>query len=830
MGLVPWHCLVSKKEQVKQLGRVKSLKQLLHELGSTPWLDHFFKDLLFGVRLWAKQPGSFVLAVTALTLGIGLVTFSLSVINCIFFAKLPFPDSDRLVYTSIPREAFEEFRNQQTTFDGLSAFGSGTVNFKALNGPSRHHVCFIGASFLDDVRATPLRGRGFLPGEDKLGAEPVALIGYDLWQEEFNQSPAAVGSIIRVDGQSRTVVGIMPKGFKFPINDDLWIPVEPGSPQMPGWGFVFGRLKPSMSIADARSELDVIAARRAHYNGKVERQPKHLIRVGPFTRFPEMKGAFGPAPAVLAMLIVTLLVLFIACANVAGLLLANTSRRTAELAVRSALGAKRARLIVQILVESLILSVGGAVCGLLALVCLTHWLGRWLATSAVVQAQIPFWTRLEVDGRLLISVIGLIVLTNVLAGLWPALQATRTDVNQFLKTGSGGTFSARTGRFQWLLAAVQIALSVIVLTQSFVLLTFSYRLRRSPFTFDPSTVWAARIVLPRSASASSFFEQLEGNLRGLPGVQGVALSSSDPVSQYGGWQQIAVEGKIYARLEAQPFVGVQTVSDSFFQFLHVPLVQGRTFNGGDFSGSMPVAIVNSTFAKMYLPPGKPVGRRFRQGTNAWLTVIGCVADLQYDPSAANPEPVYYRPASQQPLNSMVVLLRGSGRAVDWTKVLSSEVARLRPDLAIDRPVTMQSLINHQIFGYYLASLLLATCGGASLFLATLGIFGLITLSVYQRTREIGVRLALGATRRGIITTLLTRAGWQIGAGLTFGTLLAWALNQMLLHSIAGYPSMASPAFGLFATLAFLGTVSTVSVLIPAIRGAKVDPMTALRYE
>jgi len=312
-------------------------------------------------------------------------------------------------------------------------------------------------------------------------------------------------------------------------------------------------------------------------------------------------------------------------------------------------------------------------------------------------------------------------------------------------------------------------------------------------------------------------------------VQNVAVSSSDPGLGHG-WQQIKVEGKIYPRQEDHPFVGTESVSSGLFRMLNVPLVEGRSFNGADVAGAMPVAIVNSTFAKMLLPSGNPLGHRFRQGTNAWLTVIGCVPDLQYDPAAANPEPVFYVPISQQPLGSMVVLLRGNGRATDWTKALRAEVARLDPDLAIERPSTMQSLINHQIFGYYLSSLLLAICGGASLFLATLGIFGLVALSVNQRTREIGVRLALGATRNGIITTFLVRAARQIGAGLSFGTILAWALNRMLLHSIAGYPTVDYPALVLFATIAFLASVSMLAVLIPAVRGAKVDPMTALRYE
>ncbi|HTL16233.1 MAG TPA: FtsX-like permease family protein, partial [Patescibacteria group bacterium] len=444
-------------------------------------------------------------------------------------------------------------------------------------------------------------------------------------------------------------------------------------------------------------------------------------------------------------------------------------------------------------------------------------------------SQIPFWVHVEVDARLLISLVILISLANVLAGLWPALQATRIDIIEFLKTGSGGTFGTHRGRFQWFLAALQIALAVIVLTQSFVLLSFSHRLRQSHLPFDPSAVLAARVVLPPHATTNSFVEQLERNLSALPGIQNVALSSSDPGLGHG-WQQIELEGKIYPREEDHPFVGSESVSDGLFRMLNVHLIEGRNFNGADVAGAMPVAIVNSTFAKMLLPFGNPVGHRFRQGTNAWLTVIGCVPDLQYDPSAANPEPVFYVPITQQPLSSMVVLLRGSGRATDWTKALRAEVARLDPDLAIERPATMQSLINHQIFGYYLCSLLLAICGGASLFLATLGIFGLITLSVNQRTREIGVRLALGATRHGIIKTFLARSGMQIGAGLSVGTIMAWAFNRMLLHSIAGYPTMDHPALVLLATLTFLASVSMVAVLIPAVHGAKVDPMTALRYE
>jgi putative ABC transport system permease protein len=280
----------------------------------------------------------------------------------------------------------------------------------------------------------------------------------------------------------------------------------------------------------------------------------------------------------------------------------------------------------------------------------------------------------------------------------------------------------------------------------------------------------------------------------------------------------------------QPFADSEIVSAGYFQLLNLPFLQGRNFNADDVAGSVPVAIVNSTFARMILPPGNPLGRRFREGTNGWLTIIGCVPELAYEPLTDNPKPVYFVPITQRPVNSMVILLRGNGRAEDWTKTLRAEVARLQPDLAIYRVATIQTLINHQTIGYYLASLLLGICGVGSLFLATLGIFGLVSLSVNQRTREIGVRLALGANQGRIVRSLLKQAVCQIAAGLAVGVLLAFALNQLLTHTIAGYPKVNYPALVLLAAVAFLGSISLVAILIPAMRAARVDPMQALRCE
>jgi len=793
-------------------------------------MDKFIRDLRFALRLWRKQPLMFLSGVAALTLGIGLVTFSLCAIDCIFFGKLPFPDSDRIVYTTIHAPDLRSFQERQSTFEALSVFRSSSVNFKAIDAPVRRDICSVSPNFLEVVHVTPLFGRAFLPGEGRPGSEPVALIGYDLWQREFHGNASAIGAVCRLDGQPRTIVGIMPEGFKFPIADEIWIPMDESAATMPGWGFVFGRLKTSATVAEARAELNLIADSLSVSAGQSQSPARPPILVGPFTRYmPDTKGSFGPKASLFALLAVTSLVLFIACANVAGLSLASAAKRGTELAVRGALGATRTGLVAQMLIESLILALCGAVGSSLIIAALGKWFSSYLVSHDAGFGQLPFWMRFQIDGRILLALIVLVLLTNLLAGLWPALQATKRNMNEFLEAGRGGISTIHSGRFRWLLVTVQIAFSVVVLTQSFALLGFSRQLKQVHLPFDASATMAARVSLPSSTNAVWFFHQFEQNLAGLSGVESVALSTSDPTSGKG-LAQLAIEGIDYPRPEYRPFVPNEVVSDRYFQTLNLPLLQGRGFNPDDVDGSLPVAVVNSTFAKEFFPSGDLLGHRFREGTNDWLTIIGCVQDLNYEPLTSNPKAVYFLPISQRPPTSMVVMLRGRGHTADWTKTLSAEVSRLQPDLAVYHVANMQTLVNHQIIGYYMAGWLLGICGTASLFLATLGIFGLITFSINQRTREIGVRLALGASRRKIILTLLKQSLWQIATGLAVGSLFAFTLNQILSHTIQGYPTIQYLALVFLAAVLFLGAISLVAVLIPAIRGARVEPMVALRYQ
>jgi hypothetical protein len=310
----------------------------------------------------------------------------------------------------------------------------------------------------------------------------------------------------------------------------------------------------------------------------------------------------------------------------------------------------------------------------------------------------------------------------------------------------------------------------------------------------------------------------------------MALSNGNPVPGYG-WKPIAMEGVDYSRPQDHPYAGAAIVSSGYFRALNLPILEGRAFDAGDLAGSLPVAIVNATFARLFLPPGNVLGRRLQESPNGeWLTVVGCVSDLDTRAWNEQVQPLYFVPAAQRAVPSMTILLDGSGSALDWAKTLRTQVAAVRPDVAIYSVATIQGLIDHDTMGYHMAALLLGICGAGALFLAMLGIFGLINLSVNQRTREIGIRLALGATRGRIVCTILLQALRQVAVGLAVGALVAWALAGLLTHAIAGYPVPNHPGMIYLSAMTCLTLISLIAAFIPASRAGKVDPIVALRYE
>ena len=793
------------------------------------FIEHFGQDLRLGLRVLIKQPGAMLASIGALSLGIGLVAFMFCMIKAMLFQMLPFPDASQLIYTSVPSQLLREYREQQTTFEGLAAYTSGTQSVRADGVESRRQVCYVTANFFDVLRVKPRLGRNFLSTEDAIGAPPAVILTHQFWRDAFQTNQAILGATIQVNGQAATVIGILPEDYGFADHGELWVAspeaasrAYDGRGMVRSRGMVFGRLKPATSLSRARRELNAIAARLAGPS-QAREAARNPIRAGLFIDGP----LDDPQPKIiaLAILLLTFFVLCLACANVTTLILARAVKRGTELAVRCALGATRARLVSQMMMESLILAVGGALGGL----CLAQGAAKWFAfeffaTHPELDPAV-LWSRFKIfDRPALLFVVCLTFTTNLLIGLLPALQATRRDVNELLK--DHGLASARRGLAGWQRALVtsQVAMSVSILIATLVVVSYSRQINHLKLPFDPTAFRSAQLSLPPRADPTATFEELERNLARIPGVTGVTFASGVPSKT--GWEPIEIEGQLSTPGGEPPRVGRQSVSPSYFATLNQPLTQGRAFGPEDRAGTLPVAIVNASFVKRFFPTTTPIGRRFRNlDGGPLLTIIGEAPDLVFDPADVGEG--YYTPMSQQPSPVMSVTLHAVGNQVDWAKLTRAELARLQPEANMWSMRTIQENIERDHVGYSLAEGILAVCGFGSLFLATLGIVGLITFSVNQRTREIGIRIALGATRQRIIAAILRQSIWQITAGLVIGAGIAFGLVQTVAHLV---PLPTHQPWVYAVVLSFLGGLSLMAVLWPASRASKVDPMVALRYE
>jgi putative ABC transport system permease protein len=785
-------------------------------------------DLKSAFRQLLKNSGSTVMGLLSLALGIGLVTLMYCGINGSLLKAVPLPESASLVSTTIPAWAYRDFAEQQTSFDGLVSFAAFHAKFRTSGATSLRSVCFTTANFFDVLRARPVLGRAFRPAEGSAGAEPVALISYELWQDEFHGDAAVPGSTIWLDDEPRTVIGVMPPDFHFPINESVWVASDVTQKLANrDRGFVFGRLKPGVRLAQARAELNTLWS-HALPPPRAGDPPVEPIRVGAYAA--ALTGALYGDPTLagtaFAVMLVTLFVLFLACANVSMLTLGRMIKRGREFAVRSALGATRRRLMIQLLTESLILSTGGAVGGTLTALWIKHVIMSRMPADTSVYRNFASWWTFDLDYRVLLFITVLIFVTMMLTGLWPALEATRRDVNELLKDQAPGSTGFRLAAMQRLLIISQVAASVTILVGAFVLVEHRRQLDDTHLPFDPSMMMMVGIEVPRPGDTNGFYEVLQRDLAQVPGVEAVTLASGGFAFRHGG-RPIEIEGQSDRRPRDQPQVSGRVVSANYFATLNLPLLEGRVLDEEDRIGSPPVAVVNASFARRFLPSGNVLGNRFRESTDGrWLTIVGRVPDaLTY--GNGNREPVYYLPLSQHPRQSMTVLLRGGGQSSDWMKSAMAGIARSQPNLPLPTAQTVQQELDGVNNGNRSAAMLFSVCGAASLFLAAVGVFGLVSLAVNQRTREIGIRLALGATRGRVIRMILNQGMVQIGIGSGIGLLLALALVRTLASLL---PATSDSPWIYGAVLLVLGGTSLTAVLIPAKRASNTDPMEALRHE
>jgi putative ABC transport system permease protein len=817
-------------------------------------MDALVQDLRYALRTLAKAPGFAVVAVLTLGLGIGGTTVIFSLINALLLRPpAHVQQADRLVAlftsdysgppfgsSSIPD--IEDFARQTDVLSGLAAFGQRPVSFIAGDEPHRALAELVSGNYFTLLGLTPAVGRLLRPDEGTAsGAAPVAVLGYGLWQRRFGGDPAVVGSTIRMSGHPFTIVGVAPPGFSGLVNGldvGVWIPLsqqpvlQPGSQDLVqrgdrGWWAV-GRLQPNMGIDDARARFAVLA-RRLHdtypdvwtdiqsAGRRITVVPEQEARI-----FPEIRGSLIGFLAIL--MVVASLVLLICCANLANLLLARGARRRQEIAVRLALGAARRRLVRQFLTESLTLAFAGAVTGAL----LAAWINRLLRAISL-PVPVPLALDLRLDPRVLFFTLTTAGCAAVLFGLLPALHATRPDLVASLKQAPGATGRRRRFAVQDFLVGGQVAVTLVLLVGAGLLVRSLRHAQRFDLGFDPHGL--ALIAVEPSIQgytgerAATYYGDLTERLAALPSVQALGLAARLPLGLDFERRGVTVQGYQPRPGEDMEF-GANTVGPGYFATMRIPIARGREFTDADRAGAPGAVIVNETFARRFWPGADPIGKRVND-----LQVVGVARDGKYGSLAEEPRPFFYTSALQamSPARAvdLTVVVRTTADPRALLPVLRREAHALDPDLPL-QIATMGQHLGVAVFPQRAGSFVLGLFGALGLALATLGLYGVMAYAVAQRTREIGIRMALGAAAADVRRLAVRRGLAVTGAGMLVGLVLATVAGRLITSILFGVSG--NDPVTLVGVLLILIVVAALAAYVPARRATRVDPMVALRTE
>jgi putative ABC transport system permease protein len=803
-------------------------------------METLLQDIRYGLRMLAKKPAFTAVAVATLALGIGVNTAIFSVVEAVLLRPLPFRDPGRLcalqetsqrvpiVTPSYPN--FLDWRSRSRSFEEMAALVQEGFNLSGVDRPERIGASAVSANLFSMLGVRPILGRDFLPAEDGAGAEPVAILSYGLWQRRFGGSPGAMGSAMTLDGTRFTVVGVLPASVRQADASDLYIPIgrivgdlqERGSH---GDTIVVARLKPSVSLEAARSEMAAVAAAlgkeypATNTGYSVEVTELSDLLVGD-TRTPLLLllGAVG-------------MVLLIACANVANLLLARAATRERELSIRAALGAPRLRIVRQLLTESLLLGAGAGAAGLLLGEWGVGWLLAWTPQD-LLNGATP-----RMNLRVLAFTAGISLLTALFAGIVPAFHASRRDLNETLKEGGRSPSQGmRPHRLRQGLAVAEIAVALVLSVNSGLLLRSFLLLTKVDPGFNPHDVLTMYVNLPegrfgRSEQAAAFYGQALEKIGALPGVQAVALGTDLPLTGNHSRSDIAIEGLPVPSPDQLPHPDFHRITPGYLKVLGLPLLRGRNFTEADGPTAPLVALVSESLARRYWPGTDPVGKRFSLGRPRpdapWATVVGVVGDTkQYGLAARAPVEVYL-PFLQSPRNGAVVAVRGAG-AGGLAASVTAAIQAVDPDLPVHDVMTMDQVAAQSVGSRRLTMALLGLFAALALLLAAVGIYGVISTMVEQRTHEIGLRMALGA-RRGSVLRLVVGEGMRLAlAGVALGTMAAAGVSGLLGSLLFGVGARDPLTF--LGIAALLVLVAASACYLPARRAATVDPMIALRCE
>jgi putative ABC transport system permease protein len=795
-------------------------------------------DLRYAIRQLIKSPGFAAVAILTLGLGIGACTAIFSVVNGVLLHPLDYPQPDRIVVireTNLPQ--FPEFtvsppnyldwEKQTKSYSYLAAYGGMQVNLTGEGEPQRLVGVRATAHYFDVYGVQPVLGRKFLPEEDAAGRNHVVILSHPFWQHVFGGDPKVIGRSLQLNGEPYTVIGVAPPDFGQASKVDTWIPMgfKPDETNKDARGghylSVIGRLRPGVTVAQARAELEVLASQLAR------QYPDSNKGWGVFL-MPMLDYSVRDVRAILYTLLGAVgCVLLIACANIANLLLARATARHREISIRAALGAGRARLVRQLLTESILLGVCGGAAGLL----LARW-GLDLLLS-LAPSTLPRTNEIHLDSAVLVFSLALSILTGVVFGIAPALLAAHTDVNEALKQGARGSTDAR-GRLRAALVVIEVAFALVLLGGAGLLARSFIRLTHVDPGFVPQDATVLRLSLPEKKYAKpeeqvAFADALLARLRALPGVQAVGLTHSLPLLS--DWVLgFNIQGRPAIAPSDLPPTNYYAVTPDYFRAMGIRLIRGRLFTAHDDTRAPRVAIINETLARQFFPNEDPIGKRINvtDGPDTWREIVGIVGDIkQYGVDKATTSQTY-EPFAQRSYETLNIIVRTNGSSSGLVAALRPAVYAVDKDQPVGTIRPLEEILGETIAKQRFAVLLLTVFSFVALVIAAVGIYGVMAYSVVQRTGEFGIRMALGAQRGDLLRLVLTHGGKLVGLGLVIG-LGAMLAGSQVMRSMLFQTNARDPLT--FATITLLlGAVALIACLLPAHRATRVNPIEALRAE
>lgn len=800
-------------------------------------------DLRFTVRGLRKSPGFAGVAMFTLALGLGVNTTMFSIVNALLFQPLPYTAPDRLVAVNLVNPVrgwdrmelsmveFNDLRESAQSYQALFAVQSGTFNVSGSDlTPERFTGTWMSGPGLTTLGTAPRLGRWWTEAEDLPDAEPVVVISATVWQSRFGADPDIIGRTLRVNGEVATIIGVAPEHFDFPGESSLWMPrryARTGESRDTRYLHVTGRLRDGVRVAAANEEMAVIFGRWQQAYPEDYRDLS--CRVG--TLRDDVVGQSVKQMLAIMMACVSM-VLLIACTNVANLLLVRGGVRARELAIRSALGARRGQTLRLLLLESLLLALGGGLFGLPLASALLQTFARAMAASG---DNLPSWLAWRIDGTVLGYVGFTVGVTCLMAGLMPAWRLARPNLTMFLNDAARGSTGAASGRLTRGLVIAEVALACVLLVMSGLMIRSVMAAAQVPLGYDAAGVMTCRIGLPESqyadeASQIAFYDQLMRQVQARPEVIGAGLTSRLPT--WNGTGEVVAENSPLMGGERAPQAGSGNVSAGWFNVLRVAVAQGRDFDARDTAGSEPVAVVNALMAQEFWPGRDPIGQRFKLGRRdavqdkPWISVVGVVPSIYQGNFEEPAQPQVYLPTTQTGARFLSLFLRTTTADPAAAALMRAEVARLDPDLPIYWVQPLQEHIDKALFYKKLFAWIFGLFGGVALILAGVGIYGVMAYQVSQRTQEIGVRMALGASPARVLGLVLRQGGTHLALGLGIGLIAAGFASRLLQSFLYQVDPGDPPTFG--ATLVVLAASGILACLVPACRAVRVSPMVALR--